>query len=352
MFQTGYILSRRQDLIWFLTLPFLAIAAALLMQQWLPAIALASVTLLITAPHHFVTWLRTYGIDEEWKRWKTRLIVGPLVLIALVAAGVKWAPITLALIAILWDHQHSIMQQYGFARIYDFKAKTGGPRTAIFDLSLGWVLYLNLVITAPLFTRFWVGELVRWQLSPTAEFVRNIQLVSWTVAGLFLVAYVGHMIWGLRSGHRINPVKLFFISASYFLWYFTSWHTDSILVFGIAHRIMHGLQYIVMVYWYIRRKTQPTDDQPQQTQVSKLVSPGRIIRFMVACLIYAVAFQLLSGQPLERFGFGLVNFSARFSLDEAYHIYAESVFSIMALTHFYFDSFIWKVREQRTQDGL
>lgn len=351
MFQTGYILSRRDDLIWFLTLPFLAVGIALFMQHWLPAIALASITLLITAPHHFVTWLRTYGIDGEWKRWKMRLIVGPLVLIALVAVGVKWAPVTLALIAILWDHQHSIMQQYGFARIYDFKAGTGGPLAAKFDLWLGWVLYLNLLLTSPLFTRYWVAQAVRWQLSPTADAVRGIQFGSWVITGIFAAVYIGHLIRDVRRGHSVNPMKLTFIGASYFLWYFTSWHTDSILVFGIAHRIMHGLQYIVMVYWYIRRKTNTEAGGPQ-TQVAKLVSPGRLIRFIVACLLYAVAFQLLSGQPLERFGFGLVNFSARLSLDVSYHVYAESVFSIMALTHFYFDSFIWKVREERTQDGL
>ncbi|HIE97912.1 MAG TPA: hypothetical protein EYG03_09640 [Planctomycetes bacterium] len=189
------------------------------------------------------------------------------------------------------DHQHSIMQQYGFARIYDFKAKTGGPLAARFDLWLGWTLYLNLLITSPLFTRFWVAELVRWQMSPSVETVKSIQLASWAITGIFVVVYIGQMVRGHRHGYSINSVKLVFIGASYFLWYFTSWHTDSILVFGIAHRITHGLQYIVMVYWYIRRKTKPCGDD-QQTQVSKLVSSGNIIRFLLACLLYAVAFQL------------------------------------------------------------
>ena len=351
MFQSGYILSRRDDLIWFIGLPFLAIGAALAMQHWLPAIAMASITLLITAPHHFVTWLRTYGIAEDRRRWKIRLIAGPAVLIALVAAGATWAPLTLALMAILWDHQHSVMQQYGFARIYDFKARTGGPLSNRFDLWLGWILYLNLLITAPLFTRFWVSELVRWNLTPSVELVQTIQLSSWLVAALFLAVYTGQTLRDLRAGYCVNPVKLLFISASYFLWYFTSWQTDSILVFGIAHRIMHGLQYIVIVYWYIRRKSL-IDEEHRLTQAEQLVSPGRILRFVVACLIYAVAFQLLLGQPLERFGFGLVNFAGRIDLDNAYHVYAESVFSVVALTHYYFDSFIWKVREQSTQSGL
>ena len=165
----------------------------------------------------------------------------------------------------------------------------------------------------------------------------------------YVAAYLLHIFRDISRGYTINPVKLLFIAASYFLWYFTSWHTDSILVFGIAHRIMHGLQYIVIVYWFIRRKTESERERPA---VSSLVQPGHWLRFCVACLIYAVAFQLLSGQPLERFGFGVVNFGAQARLSGDYHVYAEAVFSIVAFTHFYFDSFIWKVRETTTQGGL
>ena len=50
MLQTGYILGRKADLIWFLGLPYLALAAALACQQWLSAVAIASVTLWITIP--------------------------------------------------------------------------------------------------------------------------------------------------------------------------------------------------------------------------------------------------------------------------------------------------------------
>jgi hypothetical protein len=350
MFQTGYILCRRDDAIWFLALPFAAIAVALAIQHWLPAIALVSITLLITAPHHFVTWLRTYGIRQERERWKTRLLFGPFILIAIVTAGVTWAPVTLAIFAILWDHQHSVMQQYGFARIYDFKAQTGGPLTPRFDLLLGWFLYINLLITSPLFTRYWVQELTRWQIPLDTWTIHLVQNISWVATALFGVVYSVHLIRGVRSGTKINPVKFVFIGASYLLWYYTSWHTDSILVFGIAHRLMHGLQYIVMVYWYMRRKT--LSNSRDQCLAEKLVTPGWLGRFIVACLLYAVAVQFLSGQPMERLGFGLVNASWHVDYGDDYHAYAESVFSIMALTHYYFDSFIWKVREKSTQSGL
>ena len=55
-------------------------------------------------------------------------------------------------LAILWDKQHVLMQQHGFARIYDFKAQAGAPSTSRFDLLLNWTLFLNLFLTSPLFT--------------------------------------------------------------------------------------------------------------------------------------------------------------------------------------------------------
>ena len=48
-------------------------------------------------------------MPEEWSRFKERLIIGPIVIVALTAAGLTWAPITLLLMVTAWDHQHSIM---------------------------------------------------------------------------------------------------------------------------------------------------------------------------------------------------------------------------------------------------
>lgn len=84
--------------------------------MWLPAVALASISLWITIPHHFATWLRTYGFKEDLSRWTQRLIVGPIVIFTLTILGAIYIPITFFIVNVLWDHQHSIMQQHGFAR--------------------------------------------------------------------------------------------------------------------------------------------------------------------------------------------------------------------------------------------
>lgn len=55
----GWILDPRRDLGWFLLLPGVAVLVAIGCHHWLPYVALASVNLWITIPHHCSTWVRS-----------------------------------------------------------------------------------------------------------------------------------------------------------------------------------------------------------------------------------------------------------------------------------------------------
>ena len=361
MIKTGFIHSWRADSFWFLALPFLAIAFALACQHWLTAVSLASVSLLITAPHHFATWLRTYGLTEDWNRWTDRLIFGPLLIGAAALVGLTWAPVTLVVVSMLWDSQHSLMQQHGFARIYDFKAKTGAASTGRFDLLLAWFLFGNLFLTAPMFTALWLRPVYRLQIPLSLEHLQTIQMASWSLTGAYLCVYVGHVIWCLVQGHALNPIKFVFIGASYFLWYFTAWHTNSILVFGVAHRLMHGLQYMVIVYWFLQAKRKRLGAEMPTRE--RWVQPRTVIPFIVMCAVYAVAYSLITRHSPDLLGFGVVHFMIVYegpsgygtepmTTSTAYELFATSIIYSAAWVHYYFDSFIWRVSEKTTQEGL
>ena len=360
----GWILSPRHDLAWFLLLPVSAVLIALGCHHWLPFVALVSVNLWITIPHHCATWVRTYGLEEDWQRWRGRLLLGPLMIGALAMMGHRWAPTTLLLVVTMWDHQHSIMQQHGFARIYDFKAGTGTLRTGRFDLVVNWVLYGHMFLTAPLFVQYWVRELFTWQVPVGVEAVRMLQGGSWAVPTGVLVAYGLHLLGCLRRGDGVNPIKLLFLLASYGLWYVTAWHPDSSLVFGIAHRLMHGVQYMVIVRVYLARKARDRGDAGGGLGLS-LAGRGGLWRFVGISLLYAVVFQVVVGQPqpLETFGFGVFEFNSvykaipelgvgRFPSREMYALFATAMVDAVAMVHYYFDSFIWKVSDQRVREGL
>lgn len=361
VFQTGYILNRNWDLVWFVGLPFVATVVALLCQQWLTGAALVAFSLWITFPHHFAGWIRTYGIAEERQRWSDRLIVGPAVLLATCIAGLRWAPVTTALLVLLWDHQHSLMQQHGFARIYDFKGRTGAPSTGRFDLWLSWILFGNMLLTSPLLMPVLIRELYRFRLPVSRQAIEAVQLTSWGVTGIFLAVYLGHLVWCVRHGYRLNPIKYVFIASSYFLWYFCAWQSANVLVFGIAHRIMHGVQYSVIVYWYLRKQTQ--GEQSRASFAGWLVRPGHVAAFVLTGLIYSALFHGITGGALGDFGFGVIEFPrlyqaipnlglSRLSPGEGYALVSAAMIEAFALTHYYFDSFIWKVSDRRTQAGL
>jgi len=346
----GYIRSPRADLLWFVALPPIALAIALFFHTELPYMAQASISVWITAPHHYAGWVRGYGLEEDWSRWKTRLILGPILLVPSVLFGSAFIPVTLALVLLLWDHQHSVMQQYGFSRIYDFKAGTGAPSTRRFDFWLGIILYGNMLLTAPLWSELWIAELYRWDLALPAETIQQIQTAGWAVLGVYGVIYLGHLAASGARGYRINPMKYLFLFSSYGLWYFVSWQ-DSFLLYLVAHRIMHGVQYILMVYWYVERKADRTGETPL------LLSHLNMPRYLLLGAVYAVVFHFSTGGDLSRLSFGLVNSLQadpilNFSLEKAIGFQSATAISAAAACHYYLDSYIWKVRNPEIQEGL
>ena len=360
LFKTGYILDPRQDLIWFLGLPFFAVALALGFQEWLPYVAVASINLWITIPHHYAGWVRSYGMPDVWDRFKDRLIFGPVAIMGFTILGLQFAPITLLLLVTAWDHQHSIMQQHGLARIYDFKAGAGLKQTRRFDLGLHCVLYLFMFLNAPVFNFLWIRELHRMHVPISTGFVDALLTGSQVILGGYLIVYAWHVWQTVRSGGTINPIKYAFIGASYFLWYFVAWNTNSILMWAVAHRVMHGVQYIVMVYSYMR-KTQEKGTG-REGLWSRLTGPGKLRWFLVGGAAYAVVFQLLINRPLDEFGFGVVNFAPYPAIPEfnipaldyqaSFGLYSQTMIYTYGLMHYYLDSFIWKVTDRQTQRGL
>jgi hypothetical protein len=359
-FKLGFILNPRADFAWFLALPFVAILIALGCQAWLPFVVVASVNLWVTVPHHYATWIRSYAMPEEWHRFKDRLIVGPFLLIAIAAAGLTWAPITLTLLVLAWDHQHSIMQQHGFARIYDFKAGTGLPSTPRVDLALHWVLYSHMILNAPMFRHLWLRELYQMNIRVPVPLVEAITTGTWVALGSYLVFYAVHVWRTVAGGRPINPMKYAFLFASYFLWYFVAWNTNSILLYGVAHRLMHGVQYIVMVYAFLSRNATQKLSRPGLW--SRLAGEGRLKWFLLGGGAYALLYQVMLGNPLDEFGFGVVNFASyqaipQFNIPDlgfagGYELFSLTMLNVYGMTHYYVDSFIWKVRDKKLQRGL
>jgi hypothetical protein len=165
----------------------------------------------------------------------------------------------------------------------------------------------------------------------------------------------------LSQGYGINPVKYLFIVCNYSVLYYVSWHTNSILVYGIANIIMHGVQYIVFIYLYLQRSSQR--EHREHGFVSWLVRPRHIPAYVLLLAGYAVIYQLMAGRPLDELGFGAVSLASHYeavpevkigamSIATGQELFLLTLLNVPGMLHLYYDSFIWKVRDARSQKGL
>jgi hypothetical protein len=199
------------------------------------------------------------------------------------------------------------------------------------------------------------------QIPVSAAFVESLVAASWVVLVSYLAAYLWHVGRTVASGAAINPVKYAFIGASYFLWYFVAWNTNSIVLYAVAHRIMHGVQYIVMVYAFMGRAAARPGGSSEGLW-KRLVGRGHLRWFVLGGVAYAAVFQLLINRPMDEFGFGVVNFAPypaiqQFNLPAldyvaSYELWSQMVVYLAGVMHYYVDSFIWKVRDPRVQEAL
>ena len=195
----------------FVSLPFAAVCFALVSGHYLPGAATGGYRLVgdHSPPlRHLAARL--------WLACGVRPLQGavhsrPVLLVAFAYGLIQWAPLSLVLIVTLWDHQHSLMQQYGFARVYDFKAKAGAPATAKFDLAFNWIFFGNMLVVSPLFSAVWVRMLHEWHLPIGADAVETVHLVSWIIAIAYGLIYLGHIAYCVRRGLGAQPpqVRLF-----------------------------------------------------------------------------------------------------------------------------------------------
>src|SRR6185503_8468868 len=78
--------------------------------------------------------------------------------------------------------------------------------------------------------------------------------------------------------------------------------------YGVAHRLMHGVQYIVMVYAFLHRSAVQKLSKPGLW--SRLAGQGRLKWFLLGGGAYALLYQIMLHNPLDEFGFGVVNFAS------------------------------------------
>ena len=332
-----WILNSWRDLILYVGTPLLLVPAfALAQARWSAQDIYLFVAAFGAMGHHLPGMIRAYGDRALFERFRWRFILAPLFLLVTCVAF-YWSDLKgIVLVVFFWGVWHGMMQTYGFCRIYDAKTGSFAALTRRLDFALCAIWFATAVVlssqrmvdTLAVFYASGGPFVQPWILQITQ---RALLFLAIAVAILFLANFA----WGWKHAKRANPVKLALLITSISFWWYCNNGVSNLLV-GIAlFEVFHDVQYLSLVWIYNRNR------------VEKDQNIGGFMRF-----VFRRSGSLVGLYLGLIFAYGsLAYFNSQLQIDTIKRVLT-GVVSASALLHFYYDGFIWKVRESSTRQSL
>jgi Tfp pilus assembly protein PilF len=332
-----WILDSWRDLILYVGTPLLLLPVfALAQARWSPQDIYLFVAAFGAMGHHLPGMIRAYGDRALFERFKWRFIFAPLFLLAVCTAFFWWDLKGILLVVFFWGVWHGLMQTYGFCRIYDAKTGTFDALTRRLDFAMCVIWFATAVALSP----YRLSDTLDTYYMCGGPFIPPsvVQLAQ----GLFLLAAVTvSMLFLFHSGRmwivgkRANPVKIALLVTSIAFWWYCNNLVANILV-GIAlFEVFHDVQYLSLVWLYNRNR------------VEKDSNIGGFMRF-----VFRRSGSLMGLYVGLVLAYGSVSYiNAHIGMDTIKRILT-GVVTASTLLHFYYDGFIWKVRERSTRQSL
>jgi tetratricopeptide (TPR) repeat protein len=334
--RTLWILGSWRDLILYVGTPLLLVPMfALAQARWNAQDIYIFVAAFGATGHHLPGMIRAYGDRALFERFRWRFIFAPIFLLGVCIAFTWWDLKGLVLIVFFWGVWHGMMQTYGFCRIYDAKAGSFAPVTRRLDFATCALWFATAVLLSPqrmadtLETYYASGAPY---LSPSL--VRGAQQILLGAAICVSILFLGNFIRMWVVGKRPNPVKLALLGTSVAFWWYCNNGVTNILA-GIAlFEVFHDVQYLSLVWIYNR------------TRVEKDPSIRGFMRF-----VFRRSGSLIGLYIGLVFAYGSLGYFKETEI-ETIKRFLTGVVAASGLLHFYYDGFIWKVRERSTREHL
>ena len=286
--------------------------------------------------HHLPGMIRAYGDRALFERFRWRFICAPIFLVVVCAAFSVWDLKGIVLVAFIWGVWHGMMQTYGFCRIYDAKVGSFAEITRRLDFAVCGIWFATAVLLSPqrmtdtLETYYSAGGPI---IPPSV--LRAGQQGLLALALLISALFLANFIWMWISGRRPSPVKLVLLITSISFWWYCNNIVASVLVGVALFEVFHDVQYLSLVWIYNRKRVESDK------------SIGGFMRFVFRRSGALVGVYL--GLVLA---YGGLSLSKSYVGIDAIKNILTGVVTASALLHFYYDGFIWKVREKSTRQSL
>jgi predicted negative regulator of RcsB-dependent stress response len=332
-----WILDRWRDLVLFVGTPLLLIPIFTAAQaRWSAQDIFLFVGAFGAMGHHLPGMIRAYGDRALFSRFKTRFIVAPLALLAVCIWSSVYNIQAVQLVAMAWGIWHGMMQTYGFCRIYDAKASAKAAERARMDLALCFAWFSAAVLLSPMRFRTLLelyyesgGPVVA---SAVVAAIRTGIVVALTVV---TIAFLWRQWSDRKAARGFSPVKLTLLVSSIAFWWYCNNGVQNILV-GIAlFEVFHDVQYLAIVWIYNR------------TRVERDKSIGGFMRF-----VFRRSGALIGVYVGLVMAYGAIGLTQSAITAESVRHALIGIVTASALLHFYYDGFIWKVREAQTRTML
>ena len=332
-----WILDRWRDLLLFVGTPVILIPIFTAAQsRWSGQDIFLFVGAFGAMGHHLPGMIRAYGDRALFQRFRIRFIVAPLAILAVCVWSSFYKIQAVQLLAMAWGIWHGMMQTYGFCRIYDAKASARAAARARADLALCAAWFSAAVLLSPMRFRT-LFELYYESGGPViaSGIVAAIRTGVVVVLGVVTIAFLWRQWSDWRAGRGASPIKLTLLVSSIGFWWYCNNGVENILV-GIAlFEVFHDVQYLAIVWIYNR------------TRVERDKSIGGFMRF-----VFRRSGALIGVYVGLVLAYGAIGFTQSAITAEWIRHALIGFLTASALLHFYYDGFIWKVRETQTRAML
>lgn len=332
-----WILDPARDLLLFVATPLLILPLA-----WaIRASASDQFFALIVAAfgqvgHNLPGFIRAYGDRDLFRRFRFRFIVAPALLGAACLFAAFYNIHALILASVAWAIWHALMQTYGFIRIYAAKAGENSAFDRRLDFSVCLLGFTGAILLNenPLMLM-----LSRWYhcggfLIP-ASWIDSLQGLWWGLLAIATGLWIVRLGFGCFRGAPPSPVKLLVTVSSIGFYWFAYAIAGNILVGAAMFEVFHDVQYLAIVWLFNRRRVEQSDNA------------GAFFKF-----VFGRSGALIGVYVGLCFAFGSFRFLEHGLADGPARNVVLAFLATSGLLHYYYDGFIWKIRDSDTSQGL